>query len=104
MCCPVVRHNHLDSIINDCATAPILERWRKNINVIRYNSKICISLFSLKCRTKETKCKAINLVHLKMVLSQCQYWILNKLVYNWMVNGSISNRCNCRNFIASIFR
>ena len=50
------------------------------------------------------KKRYLTLVHMKMVLSQCQYWILNKLVYNWMVNGSISNRCNCSNFIASIFR
>lgn len=35
---------------------------------------------------------------------QCQFWVLNELIYNWMIYFAIRDRCNRCYLIAAIFR
>lgn len=51
----------------------------------------------------EMKAGLIPFIILTKALSQYQRWVIQKLVYYRMINGSISYGCNGRNFIPSIF-
>lgn len=52
----------------------------------------------------EMKAELISFITIVKTLSQYQYRVIQKLVYHGMINVSICNGCNGRNFISSVFR